>query len=288
MKKNVSLFFLLISVSFLTGCLKRDNFEDINIYTTIYPIEYITERLYGSHSNVFSIYPNGENIDEYKLTEKQKHDYSKNDLFIFNGLTDERNYVMEFFKYNKHLKIIDVASSMEINYGKEELWLDPSNFLMLAQNIRYGLNQYINNHYLKTEIDENYNNLKEEVSRLDASIYEISKNATNKTLVVSSDMFKFLEKYGFTVISLEENDELTEKRVSEVIEMINDKKVHYIFMKQGEKTSDTIQKIIDETNINVLYFHMISNLTGEERNSRKDYLSIMSDNIDLLRNELYD
>ncbi len=288
MKKIVSLFFLLISVSFLTGCLKRDNFEDINIYTTIYPIEYITERLYGGHSNVFSIYPNGENIDDYKLTEKQKHDYSKNDLFIFNGLTDERNYVMEFFKYNKHLKIIDATSSMEINYGKEELWLDPSNFLMLAQNIRYGLNQYINNHYLKTEIDENYNNLKEEVSRLDASIYEISKNATNKTLVVSSDMFKFLEKYGFTVISLEENDELTEKKVSEVIEMINDKKVHYIFMKQGEKTSDTIQKIINETNIDVLYFHMISNLTGEERNSRKDYLSIMSDNIDLLRNELYD
>lgn len=76
---------------------------------------------------------------------------------------------------------------MEAENGNEALWLDPSNFLMMAQNIRYGLSQYIDNHYLKNEIDDNYSKLKEEISRLDASIYEISDNASFKTLVVSSD-----------------------------------------------------------------------------------------------------
>ena len=34
----------------LTGCLfKRDTMEDIDIYTTIYPINYLTNYLYGDY-----------------------------------------------------------------------------------------------------------------------------------------------------------------------------------------------------------------------------------------------
>ena len=35
--------------------------------------------------------------------------------------------------------------------------------------------------------------------------------ATYKTIVVDDDMFKFLEKYNLRVISLEDNDNLTDK-----------------------------------------------------------------------------
>ena len=177
---------------------------------------------------------------------------------------------------------------MEAENGNEALWLDPSNFLMMAQNIRYGLSQYIDNHYLKNEIDDNYSKLKEEISRLDASIYEISDNASFKTLVVSSDLFKFLEKYDLNVISLQENENLTEKTIADVVNLINDGKIQYIILKQDEEMNDTIKKIVNETNVEVVYYHMLSNLTGEERNAKKDYISIMSDNIDILRNELYD
>lgn len=288
MKRIVKLCSLVAVILLLSGCFKRDNFEGINISTTVYPIEYITDRLYGKNSTITSIYPSGVKISEYKLSEKQIKDYSKTNLFIFDGISSEKNYVSEFFKHNKSLKIIDATSSMEAENGSEALWIDPSNFLMMAQNIRYGLNQYIDNHYLKNEIDENYNKLKEEISRLDASIYEISDNANFKTLVVSSDLFKFLEKYDLNIISLEENENLTEKTVADVIDLINDGKIHYIILKQDEQMSDTIKRIVDETKVEVVYYHMLSNLTGEERNAKKDYISIMSENIDLLRNELYD
>lgn len=288
MRKIVKVVVLGIVMSLLTGCLKRDNFEEISIYTTVYPIEYITEKLYGNHSEIFSIYPNGENVYEYKLTDSQIQDYSKTNLFIFNGLSEERKYVSDFFKFNKKLKIIDTTTSMEISYKTEELWLDPSNFLMLAQNIRYGLKQYINNHYLKNEIDANYEKLKEEVSKLDADIYDISRHTDNNVIVVSDDLFKYLEKYNIEVISLEENDNLTEKTVARVIDLINNQKIHCIFMKQGENQNDTVKKIVNETGIEVVYFHSLSNLTGEERNAKKDYLTIMNDNIELLKNELYD
>ncbi len=288
MKRIIKVCSLFLFIVLLSGCFKRDNFEGIDISTTVYPIEYITDRLYGKNSTITSIYPSGVKVSEYKLSEKQVKDYSKTNLFIFDGISSEKNYVSEFFKHNKSLKIIDATSSMEAENGNEALWLDPSNFLMMAQNIRYGLSQYIDNHYLKNEIDDNYSKLKEEISRLDASIYEISDNASFKTLVVSSDLFKFLEKYDLNVISLEENENLTEKTIADVVDLINDGKIQYIILKQDEEMNDTIKKIVNETNVEVVYYHMLSNLTGEERNAKKDYISIMSDNIDILRNELYD
>ena len=67
MKKIVNLFILFVLVFSLSGCLKRDNMEDISIYTTNYPSEYITQRLYGDYSDIKSIYPDGINIQDYKL-----------------------------------------------------------------------------------------------------------------------------------------------------------------------------------------------------------------------------
>ena len=147
MKKIVNLFILFVLVFSLSGCLKRDNMEDISIYTTNYPSEYITQRLYGDYSDIKSIYPDGVNIKDYKLTNKQIEDYSKADLFIFNGISDEKDYVEKMRKDNGDLKIIDTTLSMEYTNGIEELWLDPSNFLMMAQNIKTGFGEYIDSYY---------------------------------------------------------------------------------------------------------------------------------------------
>lgn len=50
--KNILLTFtgILIILSCLTGCFKQDKMENINIATTIYPIEYVTNRLYGENN----------------------------------------------------------------------------------------------------------------------------------------------------------------------------------------------------------------------------------------------
>lgn len=288
MKKIASLIMLSIILVSVTGCFKRDTFEDISIYTTAYPIEYITDYLYGEHSTIYSIYPNGVDIKTYKLTNKQIEDYSKANLFIFNGLGDEKNYVIPMVNKNHHLKIIDTSLSMEYNNEVEELWLDPSNFLMLTQNIRNGLKEYINNHYLKNEINSKYNELKIKVSQIDATLKLMAENSKNKTIVVSSDLYKFLEKYNFNIISLEENDHLTDKTIEDVKGMIYRGEIDYIFVKEDEKISHTIKSIQDETNVETITLHSISNLTETQKKTNKDYLSLMNENIDLLKNELYD
>lgn len=287
MKRFVSIFILAILVFSLTGCLKRDTMEDITIYTTNYPTEYITRRLYGDYSTINSIYPDGVNINNYKLTEKQIQDYSSADLFIFNGLSNEKDYVEPMREINKDLKIIDTTLYMEYNNSIEELWLDPSNFLMMAQNIKTGFNEYIDSYYLNNQIEEKYEELKVEASNLDAKIKEVISNGNSTTIVASSNLFKYLEKYGVTVYSLDESNGDVNAVYNQVVNMINDGDIKYIFTIANEESNSTVKKLTQNTNVEIQEWNTLSNLTETQRTNNEDYFTIMNSNLELLKNELY-
>ena len=75
--------------------------------------------------------------------------------------------------YNKNLKVIDVSMGMTYDNNIAELWLNPYNYLMMAQNTKNGLLEYVTNPYLisndeGTGIENKYNELKYNLSRLDA------------------------------------------------------------------------------------------------------------------------
>lgn len=287
MKKFITIlitFVCLIS----TGCLKRDTMEDILIYTSAYPIEYITNQLYGDNATIQSIYPNGIIIDKYTLTEKQLQDYSNCDLFIFNGLSVEKDYISPMLKSNKNLKIIDASASIEYTNRIEEMWLDPSNFLMTAQNIKIGFEEYVTNQYLLKEIEDNYNDLKIKSSKLDAKTQLMIQDADNKTIVVSNDLFKYLEKYGLKVISLEGTDNSADKNLETAKNMINDGSLKYIYTLKNEDVSEDIQNLIKDTKVELVEFHTLSNLDDTEIRAGKDYMTIMDANIELLKSQLYD
>lgn len=285
-KKIISLFLILVMSISMTGCFKSDTMEDIDIYTTVYPIEYIVDRLYGEYSNIYSIYPDGVIPSEYELTNKQIKDYSESDLFIFNGLDSEKELVTEFFSNNKDIKIIDSTASMEVNYRTEELWLNPSNLLMIAQNIKNGFDEYITNHYLKESISQNYEALKLELSNLDANVSLVASNSANKNIIVSDDLFLFLSKYGFNVISLD-SDTATEKTISQAKNLIESKQSTTIFAPTNEELNDIVASIVEETKVKISYFHTLSNITSQERNNKRDYISIMKENIEILKEEAY-
>lgn len=282
--KLLSSFILIIS---LTGCFMKDNLEDITIYTTAYPIEYITNYLYGEHSTIKSIYPDGTNIKEYELTEKQIKDYSKGNMYIFDGTGHEDTYVAKLFKNNKNLMIIDASQSIEYTYASEELWLNPSNFLMISRNIKNGLLEYINSHYLKEEIEKNYNDLKLQISNIDANLKVMYENADHKTLIVDNDALKFLENYGFTIISLQDKDNISEKDLLDAKKLINNKTVKYIFTLSGYEVNDTVANLVKTTKVELLEINNLGNLSDKQRSEQEDYFSLLNENIEMLKKELY-
>lgn len=286
MKKRILIIIVLLLCLTTTGCFKRDNMEDINIITSAYPIEYVTNELYGKSSIVNSIYPDGTNIFEYKLNNKQLDDYSKQDLFIYLGLSNDKDIAVDLLNRNNDILIIDASFGMELKYGVEELWLNPSNLLMISQNIKNGLQEYINSSYLNKEIDKSYSELKVKLSELDADIKLTAEISNNKTIIVSNDVFRFLEKYGFEIISLDP-DTVTDKAINDAQDQINSGSNKYIFTLENEEENQYIKTIQQNTTVELLTLKNIANITDEERNNNENYIKLMNENLELIKKETY-
>lgn len=276
----------LVALSLTTGCFKRDNLEGINIYTTTYPIEYLIQNIYGYNSNIDSIYPNGVNVEEYKLTDKQIKDYSKTDMFIYNGLVNEKQTAAQFLNNNKNLKIIDVTKGLTIVRDRQELWLCPSNYLMLAQNIKNSLNEYITATVVKQEIEKNYDDLKLQISKYDAELKKIAENAKNKTIIAGNDVFKFLEKYDFKVLSVEENDSYKPAELNEAKNSITNKNNSYVFLLDTDEESENVKKLT-ALGAKVVKINTIETLTDEEKANHYTYINMMNEFIENIKVEAY-
>ncbi|MDD2469348.1 MAG: metal ABC transporter substrate-binding protein [Bacilli bacterium] len=278
---------LCIALFLVSGCFKKDSLENATIYTTNYPIEYITQRLYGDNGTIISIYPNDVDIKSYTLTDKQLTDYSKGRIFIYNGLSNEKNYALSMLNKNKSLLIIDAAMSMEYINGEEEIWLDPSHFLMMARNVKEGFKEYITNVYLEREIEDNYNKLKIDISEIDAELKLIVSNAIDKNIVVADDILLYLTKYGLNVLSLEENENLTAKKINDIEKLMINKKIKYIFVKDNNELNETAKRLVNKYKVTPISLKTASNLSEDERIDKVDFIKIMYDNIEALKKELY-
>lgn len=285
--KTLIIISLFLSLLALNGCTKNDNTSSMTAYTSVYPVEYILDNLYGDNIAIYSIYPDGINYKDYKLTNKQLSDYSKGDLYVYNGtIQKEKDYAVELLNKNKKIKIIDASLGMTYTNDVSETWLNPANYLMMASNIKKGLDEYIGENIEKKKIDENYEMLKLNLSEIDAELKSIALNASSNILIVSNDAFKYLEKYGFTVISIEENENLTDKVISDVKKMFANKMVHYIFLMDDEEESETIKSLKDAYGIQTVKLNSLSTLSASDRKDKKDYISIMMDNINSIKLEV--
>ena len=113
MKKLTKILTLVVVLFTLSGCFRDDKLSNDNVYTTIYPIEFLTKYLYGENKTVTSIYPAGADVTTYKLTDKQKETYQKGALFVYNGLTNEKELAKEFLNNNKNILLIDISYGLK-------------------------------------------------------------------------------------------------------------------------------------------------------------------------------
>lgn len=288
--KNFKYFILtmlfILPLFLTTGCT-NDSMDNIDVIVTNYANEYITKSLYENHATITSIYPDGVDISNYKISNKQKQDFAKYDLFVYNGLLEkERNLALELLDLNPNLKIIDTAYVLETDYSPEELWLNPSSLLMMGQNVRLGLQEYITSTYLKNEVDEKYNELKIKLSELDVEFRVAFDSTDNNTIIVADSALIYLEKFGLNVICID--SDATQKTLSDAENLIANQSVSYIFGFRNQKAGDNAQKLLDTySTVKYVELHKLDNITDEERREKKDYPLLASDNLELIKREIY-
>ena len=286
-KKYLTLLLLLLFVPFLLCGCTNDSMDNIEIIVTNYPNEYVVKNLYGEHATISSIYPDGVDIDNYKISTKQKNEYSKKDLFVYNGLLEkERNLAVDLLAINPDLKIIDTAYVLETDYSPEELWLNPSSLLMMSQNVRLSLDEYVSSNFLKKEIDTAYDELKIQLSELDAE-YRLAVDSTNnKVVIVSDSALKYLEKFGLTVVCID--SDATQKTLSDAENYMKAGTVNYVFQFKGQPINDNAKKLLEENpTIQTIELHRLDNISDEERTNKEDYASLLRNNLELIKKELY-
>ncbi len=275
LKILVCLFLLFAS----TACNNKKS-DGLKILTTIYPIHFLTEQIYKD-GHVLSVYPDGTNVNTYNLTSKQIKQYGKNDIFIYNGLSHEQEMARNLINSNRKLYIIDVAYGLKYSNGVEELWLSPNYYLMLAKTIKDNLQNFVSSKYAKEELEKSYNSLAERLSIMDAELRTIAKSASEQnkeTLIVSSNMFQYLNNYGFKIISLEE-----EKNINSIKNNFENKTYTTIFMKDTDEKTEFISNL-EKNGAKIITVNTMKALTAEEKENNETYFTIMNEFMENIKN----
>lgn len=279
--KKILIFALMVFIT-CSCSIKKDDLEGATIYTTVYPIKYITNYLYGSYSTINSIYPKDCDLNSFKLTKKQIEYYANSNLFIYNGLTNEKEIAKTLLNKNKDLLIIDVSYGLNVDNDSEELWLSPKNYLMLAKNIKDNLTNYLTSKYIIEQVNNNYSDFEEKISLMDANLRSIAAQSGDKnTIVTNSSTLNFLKDYGFNVISLQDEENLKEIRLNNIKNKFKSGKYKYILSIDKEINNDVITELVNNYKAQTIIVDSLTLSLDED-----DYFNIMNNFIENIKTVL--
>ncbi len=320
MKKN--LFFLtttlLIIIFSLSACSfdkenkkSQKNSEDkLTIYTTIYPLQYFTERIGGNFVITKNIVPKGADAHSTDINLKTMSKVSESDAFIYTGtgLEGYANAVTDTLKGKDVLivnasKNIQFKDSSEIESDSDEIdehddhstetdvdphvWLDPIRSITLAENIKNSLVKLEPSN--KEAFEKNFEDIKKELEDLDSEFKDVITQSKRKTFIVSHSAYGYWEEiYGLKQIGisgLSPTNEPSQKQLKNIIDLVLTNKLQYIFFEPN--VSNKIAEIVkNETDTKTLTLQNLESLTSKNKKNNEDYFIVMQNNIEALRTAL--
>ncbi|GKV66930.1 MULTISPECIES: metal ABC transporter solute-binding protein, Zn/Mn family [unclassified Sporosarcina] len=290
--------------------------EKLRVYTTVYPLQYFTERIGGDLVDVQSIYPPGTDEHVFEPTQKDMMSLSKADLFFYIGLGLE-GFVQKTEKtlQNEPVHFVPVADAIdpeeleaghshehgheghseeEEAHSEEEesavdphVWISPFLSTLLAEKIKDELSDELPEH--AAQFEENFSVLYDELEALDRQYKTMADESPNKTFFVSHAAFGYLANtYGLqqlAVSGLDSQNEPSQKQLAGLVKEAKEKDIHYILFEQNvsSKLAEVIQK---ELNAETLTLHNLSVLTDEDIKNKEDYFSLMERNLQVLEKAL--
>ncbi|WP_391116558.1 metal ABC transporter solute-binding protein, Zn/Mn family [Psychrobacillus sp. L3] len=316
MKRTLLLVLVIILALFTAACGdkesinvdKQEKDNKIQIYTTVYPLQYFAERIGGDVVNVTSIYPAGSNEHTFEPTQKDMMNLADADLFFYIGLGLE-GFVENAKKTleNEHVKMVATVDAvpkdqLEANSHEDEdeeehdhdhgkidphVWISPQISQSLALSIKDSLVEAAPEQ--KEKFETNYDALIAQLTQLDTSYKEMAQNAPNKTFFVSHAAFGYLaHAYGLEQISvagLNSQDEPSQKQLTKIIELAKEKNIKYILFEQNvsSKLTEVIQK---EVGAKSLVLHNLGVLSKKDVENNETYFTLMNKNLETLKTAL--
>lgn len=327
MKKLLSLLLLSTIAIILTACSTDNDSTNetpekkdvIDIYTTVYPLQYFAERIGADYVNVKSIYPPGSNEHTFEPTQKAMISLADSDLFFYIGLglegfvekakTTLKDQHVTFIATADHVTEEQLHISTGHSHAEEEehehehededhddhnhsehdshVWLSPVISQQLAAVIKDELVKAMPEH--EALFMQNYDALVQDLEILHHDFLEMAENVPNKTFFVSHAAFGYIAgHYGFKqvpIAGLNSQSEPSQKELASIVDLAKENNITYIFFEQNvsSKLAEVIQK---EIGAKASILHNLSVLTEEDIKKGEDYFTLMRANLDALENAL--
>lgn len=304
MKILVRFGLILILALSLTACGtdKNDTDNETNtIYTTIYPLQFLVDKIAGDSVDVFTVYPPGVDEHTYEPTAKEITEIAEADAFFYIGAGLEamastaaralENQAVQLIEVGKHeeLFLSDEHHEEDEHEGHHHgdldphIWLDPLRMIEIGKIVKDELTNLYPDE--ANRFDENYNELELELTTLHEEYEQLVANKENKKLLVTHAAFGYWEeRYGIEQIAihgLSTENEPSQKDLIEIINTANEYGLKYIIFEQNVTTQ--VSKVIqEEIGAEALTIHNLAVLTEEDISEGRDYLSIMRDNLRVL------
>ena len=325
-----SILFLLV---FLAACGNtEENVENehkqVQVYTTVYPLQYFAERIGGEFVDVSSIYPAGANEHTFEPTQKDMMALADADVFFYIGLglegfvenakktlADEQVEMVATVDAVTDEQLEDSAHEHEEATSEEEshdhdhenespeghdsheghdhghidphVWMSPKISQSLALSIKESLVEISPEQ--QDTFEKNYEDLVNELQQLDVDFEEMAQTATNKTFFVSHAAFGYIANtYGLeqlAVAGLNSQDEPSQKELTKLIDLAEEKNINYILFEQNvsSKLTEVIQQ---EIGAESLVLHNLGVLSTEDIKNEETYFTLMHKNLETLKTVL--
>ena len=312
---KIKLFLVSVLALFLvSGCEEKNP----SIATTVYPVQYLVERIGGDDVTVSNITEN--TMIQRAQIESSFQDILKDSdaLFYIGGLEPYMDLYVDDIR-DTGVDMVDLATKSAIYkferytsttidgitagtegpyYEGEEfanldtydadpmLWMDPVAMTSMASDIRDYLVQKYPQY--KDIFDENYDALELDLARLEADFQAIPDGKMNISFVSMTPSFGNWQKsYGIKVypITLSKYGALpTSDQLAAMKKRIKSDHVRYIAIEQNlsEDMEKLQQQLIDELALIPVNLNNLSSISSEDKKASKDYLTIMYDNLKAL------
>jgi zinc transport system substrate-binding protein len=298
--------------------------DALMIYTTVYPLQDFASKIGGEYVNVQSVYPPGVEAHTFEPTTKTMKELADADAFIYIGEGME-GFVDQAIKTlkNEDVKLVEGAKGIELldsthehhDEGEEEhdhdhsadahehegthedehhhgdkdphVWLDPVLSITIAENIKNALAEL--KPEAKETFEKNFTALKKDLEELDQQFQTIVKEAPKKEILVSHAAYGYWEeRYGIEQISvagLSPTNEPSQKELANIIKTAKQHDIKYILFEQNV-TPKVAEVVKNEIGAEALHLHNLESLTDEDVQKNKDYITIMKENLEVLKKAL--
>lgn len=299
----VASFILLVS---LAACGKS---ERADIYTSVYPIQFLVENVVGGEYKVSSMYAKGQEIHGFEPTARliEYMSNSKAIFYIGSGLETfiEINKT-SIFKDNKLVCLSEDLNLVETKHicGHDELeddahhdpdhpflydphvWLDPSRMLLMLDRI---VEELVVLFPAKAHIFEtNASKLSVDLADLHRDFQNAVENTAPETryILVDHDAYVYWEDtYAIKRIRLRsDNDscEVPSAQMDAKIIQAKDLGLKHVIVTRNEAECSNVSIYLKAIEGERVYMHNLGTVTEAELASGANYMSLMRQNLDLL------